>query len=98
MVAAQARNGPKRQNDRKSPMSRLSYLLSKAAGSGRAMGGRPASREEVLAKLLIKRAAAHRAGLRELEIKLREQIAWSLPVQRGGAEARAEKQLVEQDG
>lgn len=63
-------------------MSRLSYHLSKAAASGRSQP-RPESHEQILARLLMKRAAAYRAGLQELEAKLRDQIAWSLPMRRG---------------
>lgn len=66
-------------------MSRLSYHLAKAAASGRSQP-RPGSREEILARLLMKRAAAYRAGLRDLEAKLRDQIAWSLPMRRGDRE------------
>lgn len=61
-------------------MSRLSFTLSKALAGGRSAKGRPGSREEVLARLLMKRAAAKRAGLKDLEARLREQIVWSLPV------------------
>jgi hypothetical protein len=63
-------------------MSRLSFTLSKALAGGRRAKGRPGSREEVLARLLMKRAAAKRAGLKDLEAQLREQIVWSLPVRR----------------
>jgi hypothetical protein len=56
----------------------LSFLLSRAAASGRAGG--PRNRESVLAALLRKRAEAHRHGLEEQEQKLREQIRWALPV------------------
>jgi hypothetical protein len=66
-------------------MSRLSYRLSKALSTGRAGSGRPASREQVLARLLAKRAAARQAGLDDLERALREQIAWALPVRKGDA-------------
>ena len=59
----------------------LSYRLAKAAAAGRSFW-RPSSREQVLARLLLKRAAAHRAGLAELESSLRHQIAWSLPMRR----------------
>lgn len=68
-------------------MSDMSFRLAKAAAAGRAHGGRPSSREEVLARLLVKRAMAHQAGLDELEAKLRGQIAWALPVRRGENEA-----------
>jgi len=64
-------------------MSRLSYCLAKALAGGRAEKGRPSSREEILSRLLIKRAMAHRAGLRQLEASLRGQIAWALPVRNG---------------
>jgi hypothetical protein len=64
-------------------MSRLSYRLAKAVSDGRAERGRPSSREEILSRLLMKRATAHRAGLRELEAALRGQIAWALPVRKG---------------
>lgn len=67
-------------------MSRLSYHLSRAAASGRSHR-HPVSREQILARLLLKRAAAYRAGLRELEAKLRDQIAWSLPMRRGDGAA-----------
>ena len=68
-------------------MSSLSYRLAKALSDGRTARGRPGSREEVLARLLMKRATAHRAGLRDLEAALREQIAWALPVRRGEEDA-----------
>ena len=60
-------------------MTCLSYKLAKAAAAGRAQW-RPVSREQILARLLMKRAAAYRAGLGELEEQLRAQIAWSLPI------------------
>lgn len=69
--------------DQDKNMSRLSYRFSKALAAGRHLGGRPASREEVLAKLLVKRAAAYRAGLSDLEASLRRQITWSLPIHKG---------------
>ena len=55
-------------------MSRLSYRLAKAVSDGREARGRPISREEVLSRLLVKRAVAHRAGLKDLEAALRGQI------------------------
>ena len=61
---------PKRAKD-------LSSLISE----GRARRGIPASRGEVLAALLRKRAAAWQGGLEDLESKLRNQILWSLPVE-----------------
>jgi len=70
-------------------MSSLSYRLAKALSDGRAARGRPGSREEVLARLLMKRATAHRAGLHKLEAALRGQIAWALPVHKGDEVAKA---------
>ena len=64
-------------------MSRLSYRLAKAVSDGRAARGRPSSREEVLSRLLVKRAMAHQSGLLDLEAALRGQIAWALPVRKG---------------
>jgi hypothetical protein len=64
-------------------MSRLSYRLAKAVSDGRAARGRPSSREEVLSRLLMKRAMAHQAGLIDLEAALRGQISWALPVRKG---------------
>jgi hypothetical protein len=69
-------------------MSRLSYRLSKAVSDGRTARGRPTSREEVLSRLLMKRAMAHRAGLHQLEASLRGQITWALPVRNGEEDAR----------
>ena len=71
-------------------MSRLSYRLAKAVSDGRAARGRPASREEVLSRLLMKRAMAHQAGLRDLEASLRDQISWALPVRKGDEAPDAE--------
>jgi hypothetical protein len=71
---------------REPSMSRLSYRLAKAVSDGRAERGRPNSREEVLCRLLVKRATAHQAGLVDLEAALRDQIAWSLPVRKGKQE------------
>jgi chorismate mutase len=67
-----------------------SFKFAQAVAKGRALGGRPASREAVLARLLSKRAAAHRAGMGTLERFLRLQIVWSLPIQKpdsGAADA-----------
>ena len=66
-------------------MSSLSRL-SRALQDGRRLRWRPASREEVLQRLLVKRAEAKQAGLDGLEKSLRQQIAWSLPVRRGESE------------
>ena len=75
-------------------MSHLSFRLARAAAAGRAQR-RPLSREQILARLLAKRAAAHRAGLSDLEAKLRTQIVWSLPVRRGEQPAQEEFESVE---
>lgn len=64
-------------------MSDLSFHLSKALSSGRVAGWKPGTREEILLRLLRKRAAAHRAGLDSQEEQLRGQILWSLPMKRG---------------
>lgn len=61
-------------------MSNLSYRLARAVSAGRKNGGAPADRDAVLARLLFKRAAAHRAGLADLEAIMRRQIRWSLPM------------------
>ena len=64
-------------------MSSMSYRLAKAVSDGRQARGKPGSREEVLSRLLVKRATAHQAGLLDLEAALRDQIAWALPVRNG---------------
>ncbi len=64
-------------------VSNLSFRLHKAVSSGRRVRWRPESREEVLARLLKKRADAQQAGLDELEATLRQQIRWSLPMRDG---------------
>ncbi len=56
--------------------------LSRALAEGRRLRWRPESREEVLERLLVKRAEARQAGLDGLEKALREQISWSLPIRR----------------
>ena len=61
-------------------MSSLSFRLHKAMAKGRRTHWRPANREEVLARLLVKRADAQQAGLDDLEATLRQQIRWSLPM------------------
>jgi hypothetical protein len=63
-------------------MASFSLRLHKAISEGRRTRWRPASREEVLARLLVKRADAQQAGLGELEESLRQQIRWSLPMRR----------------
>ena len=62
-------------------MSRISLNFARAIDRGRA--DRPlASRAGVLAALLRKRATAHEHGAEDLEAMLREQIRWSLPIER----------------
>jgi hypothetical protein len=68
-------------------MSNLSFRLHKAVSSGRQLRWRPENREQVLARLLVKRANAQRAGLDELEATLRQQIRWSLPMHGGEDDA-----------
>lgn len=60
----------------------LSARFARAMESGRARRA-PATRPQLLASLLRKRAAAQAAGAVELEALLREQIRWSLPIVRG---------------
>lgn len=63
-------------------MSLLSVRLSRALERGRAPRLRPQSRADLLRTLLNKRAAAHNAGAEDLEMMLRDQIRWSLPIDR----------------
>lgn len=70
---------------------RTSFKLAKAIAGGRAAHARPANREQVLMRLLAKRAAAHRAGLHKLEQALRAQILWALPMRRDENRAVAER-------
>ena len=63
-------------------MKRLSFRLSQALAGGRAAKAAPESRKVVLERLLRKRAAAFQAGLEDQEQMLREQILWSLPIER----------------
>jgi len=67
-------------------MTDLSFMLSRALARGRADGGVPRSRSEILVALLRKRAEAHRQGLHDHEQMLRDQIAWSLPIEDGETE------------
>jgi hypothetical protein len=61
-------------------MSSLSVRLAKALSDSRKLRWRPVNREQVLARLLVKRAEARQAGLDDLEERLRQQIRWSLPM------------------
>ncbi|MGE0179366.1 MAG: hypothetical protein AB7O91_06055 [Sphingomonas sp.] len=60
-------------------MSDLSFQLSRSIANGR-RGAAPRSREQILAALLRKRAEAHRHGQAQQEQRLRDQIAWALPI------------------
>ena len=62
----------------------MSFMLAQALSGGRGPAASPNTRERILARLLAKRAAAHRAGLSELEKQLRNQIRWALPVHKEG--------------
>ena len=70
-------------------MTWLSYKLSAALAKGRQP--RSVTREQILVDLLNKRAAAKRAGLADLERKLREQIRWALPLRRAREKNGAEE-------
>lgn len=70
-------------------MARRFKELASLISDGRAGRGVPASRGEILAALLRKRAAAWQGGLGDLESKLRNQILWSLPVEHPGEEPGA---------
>jgi hypothetical protein len=59
---------------------RLAARLAKALSDSRALRWKPDTREEVLARLLVKRAEAKAAGLADLEQQLRQQIRWALPM------------------
>lgn len=62
-------------------MTLLSLKLSRAVQQGRCSAA-PPTRANLLASLLRKRAAAHNVGAEELEAMLRDQIRWSLPIER----------------
>lgn len=61
---------------------RLAARLAKALNASRTLRWKPETREEVLARLLVKRAEAKAAGLTGLEEQLRQQIRWALPMHR----------------
>ncbi|WEK44236.1 MAG: hypothetical protein P0Y64_05335 [Candidatus Sphingomonas colombiensis] len=63
-------------------MSKLSLTLARALEKGRA-AQQPATRANLLSALLRKRATAHGHGAADLEAMLRDQIRWSLPIERG---------------
>lgn len=62
-------------------MTDLSFKLSRAVSAGRADKGVPRNRAQILLALLRQRAEAHRLGLDERERRLRDQIAWALPIE-----------------
>ena len=64
-------------------MTMLSLRLSRAMTKGRRVHEGD-TRASLLLTLLRKRAAAHTHGADELEALLRDQIRWSLPIERGG--------------
>jgi hypothetical protein len=59
---------------------RLALRLAKALTDSRKLRWKPDTREQVLARLLVKRAEAKAAGLDGLEAQLRQQIRWALPM------------------
>ncbi len=61
---------------------RLAVRLAKALTDSRKLRWKPDTREQVLARLLVKRAEAQAAGLTALEEQLRQQIRWALPMHR----------------
>jgi hypothetical protein len=61
-------------------VSRLSHTLSRGIEARRTTSAHRSSRQAILSSLLAKRAAAHRAGLHQLERQLRSQILWGLPM------------------
>lgn len=63
-------------------VGRLSLILARATERGR-IDRAPATRATLLAGLLRKRAAASVHGAEDMERLLREQIRWSLPIERG---------------
>ena len=65
-------------------MTLLSLKLSRAVQNGRRTVAPPPTRADLLVSLLRKRAAAHNVGAGELEAMLRDQIRWSLPIERAG--------------
>ncbi len=67
---------------------RLAVRLAKALTDSRKLRWRPDTREQVLARLLVKRAEAQAAGLTALEEQLRQQIRWALPMHRLGPDAK----------
>jgi hypothetical protein len=83
-LAPANRGGPAlgRSLDRQELAMRLAARLAKALTDSRSLRWKPDSREQVLARLLVKRAEAKAAGLTKLEANLRQQIRWALPMHR----------------
>ncbi len=74
-------------------MSLLQLRLSRAVERGRAEPAPPPTRQQVLYRLLTKRAVACRMGATELEAQLRDQILWSMPTfDRVRIDAREDKE------
>lgn len=71
---------PLRQ-ERNGLVTLLSLKLSRALAQGRSPQP-AASRADLLQALLRKRATAHNMGAEALEAMLRDQIRWSLPIER----------------
>lgn len=63
-------------------MTALSLRFSQALARGRRSPKIPDSRATLLVSLLRKRATAHSIGADDLEALLRDQIKWSLPMER----------------
>ena len=78
---------PKWQHHTSVSMTLLSLKLSRAVQQGRRSDPLPLTRASLLANLLRKRATAHNVGAEELEAMLRDQIRWSLPIEREGESA-----------
>ena len=63
-------------------MTMLSLKFARTIQRGRAEAAPPPTRANLLVILLRKRAAAHNVGADDLELMLRDQIRWSLPMQK----------------
>lgn len=78
-IATPAPAAPHMRTD---PVTALSVRFSRALANGRRIKPAPPTRGQLLHVLLRKRAAAHCAGADELEALLRDQIRWSLPMEK----------------
>jgi hypothetical protein len=63
-------------------MTMLSVQLTRSLARGRHLPAPEQSRASLLLMLLRKRATAHNVGADELEMMLRDQIRWALPMMR----------------